>query len=72
MPFGEKCEQCLAREFTLTAHQVYARGAMGVARPGKCSGIDSFAPHHAHAGAPILVDIETIDFDVIVNTARQR
>ena len=26
--------------------------------------IHSHPPHHAHAGAPVFVDIEAIDFDV--------
>ncbi len=30
------------------------------------------AAHHTHAGAPVLVDVETIDFDVGSDCARQR
>jgi hypothetical protein len=33
-------------------------------RPIKSALVDAHAPHHAHAGAPVFVDIEAIDFDV--------
>src|SRR6266850_1044204 len=34
--------------------------------------IDAHAAHHTHTGAPVFVYIETIDFDVGINGARQR